>query len=71
METADEPKETVTLEYDANGKVVPGTYVFDDYKADMDLVNLPKKLFPEAKVLFRRKTDRNNRLLSAKITIIR
>lgn len=36
METADQPKETVTLEYDANGKVVPGTYVFDDYKADMD-----------------------------------
>lgn len=36
MESADEPKETVTLEYDANGKVVPGTYVFDDYKADMD-----------------------------------
>lgn len=36
IDSEDEPKETVSLEYDPNGTVVPGTYVFDDYKADMD-----------------------------------
>lgn len=36
IEDADQPKETTTIEYDANGKAVAGTYVFDDYKADMD-----------------------------------
>ena len=36
METADEPKEVEEIEYDPDGAVVPGTYVFDDYKADMD-----------------------------------
>ena len=36
METADEPKEVEEIEYDADGTVVPGTYVFEDYKADMD-----------------------------------
>lgn len=36
IDSADEPSEAVSLEYDPNGSVVPGTYVFDDYKADMD-----------------------------------
>ena len=36
METADEPREVEQIEYDADGTVVPGTYVFEDYKADMD-----------------------------------
>ena len=36
METADEPKEVEQIEYDADGTVVPGTYTFEDYKADMD-----------------------------------
>lgn len=36
IENADTPQEPVSLEYDPNGSVVPGTYVFDDYKADMD-----------------------------------
>lgn len=36
MENADQPKEAVVIEFDPNGTVVPGTYVFDDYKADMD-----------------------------------
>lgn len=29
-------EDSAALEYDPNGSVVPGTYVYDDYKADMD-----------------------------------
>jgi len=36
METADEPREVEQIEYDPNGAAVPGTYTFEDYKADMD-----------------------------------
>lgn len=36
VDNEDEPVETASLEYDPNGSVVPGTYVFEDYKADMD-----------------------------------
>lgn len=36
MESEDEKTEPVELAYDANGTAVAGTYVYDDYKADMD-----------------------------------
>ncbi len=36
LNATEAPEEDVTLEYDANGTVVPGTYTYEDYKADMD-----------------------------------
>ena len=36
IDSTEPPKDSVSLEYDPNGSVAPGAYVFDDYKADMD-----------------------------------
>jgi hypothetical protein len=36
MESEEETTEAAELAYDANGTATAGTYVYDDYKADMD-----------------------------------